>query len=169
MVGRVKMTETDSSSVVSSDKRAGVENIHREGQKQRKPELQHPNDSISPQLVTESLTSTAAVNVNSNQNSDQSVKEFAACKARAVSSVACYKMMRLRNESVQEEGRREPLPKPREEGAKCSGAEHCIRNPNNTVGYNLMGNRYQKMTCKGERPCRSLLQTRTVSLTKALQ
>lgn len=37
--------------------RAGVENIHREGQKQRKLELQHPNDSINPQPVTESLTS----------------------------------------------------------------------------------------------------------------
>lgn len=32
-----------------------------------------------------------------------------------------------------------------------------------------MENRYQKMTCTGERPCRSLPRTRTVSLSKAFQ
>lgn len=40
--------------------------------------------------------------------------------------------------------------------SQCFGAKHCTCNPNNTVGYSLMGNRYQKMTCKGERPCRPL-------------
>lgn len=33
---------------------------------------------------------------------------------------------------------------------------HCTYNPNNSMHYDLTGNRYQKMTCKGERPCRSL-------------